>query len=335
MKKMTIAGGANGFGLDAGTHPPRRRLVRVLVVDDDPQAGALVEPALAEAPFEVEVETVSTAAVGLRRITADHHDIYLVDYSLPDGTGISLIHEARNAGIDKPFILITGYGNETLDDAALREGAADYLEKDLIGRHLERSVRYALRDWGATQTLKQLYQDVWAASVRDPLTGCFNRKHALEAIERELHRASRVKAPLSLIMFDLDHFKDINDRFGHLCGDAALQAVGRGLTTVLRSSDLTCRWGGDEFLMVLPDTPLAGARRAIGTLRHHFQKEALRWHEDLIAIKASFGITAVTPGELDIHAIIGRADVALYQAKQGGRDRVSVYGPSNRERDVR
>jgi DNA-binding NtrC family response regulator len=130
------------------------RHVRLLVVDDDPQALALVEMALIDAHFERIIEVVTTAAAGLRRILADEHDIYLVDHRLPDGTGIGVIHEAKEAGIDKPFILITGFGSGALDEAGLHEGAADYVEKHLLSTYLERSIRYAVRDWRAGRALR-------------------------------------------------------------------------------------------------------------------------------------------------------------------------------------
>ena len=129
------------------------RHIRLLVVDDDPQALPLVEMALMDAHFERIIEVAPTVAAGLERIKADEHDIYLVDHRLPDGTGISLIHEAKKAGITKPFILMTGYGSGALDEAAFHEGAADYVEKHLLAAHLERAIRYAVRDWHASRAL--------------------------------------------------------------------------------------------------------------------------------------------------------------------------------------
>jgi signal transduction histidine kinase len=140
----------------AGASRPSRndpRHVRVLVIDDDPQALALIEMALAEAHFKRTIEASPTATAGLDRIKADEHDVYIVDHRLPDGTGITLIHEAHAAGIDKPFILVTGFGSTSLDEAALNEGAADYVEKHLLGTHLERSIRYAIRNWQAHRDL--------------------------------------------------------------------------------------------------------------------------------------------------------------------------------------
>jgi signal transduction histidine kinase len=109
--------------------------------------------ALGDAHFEMTLEVVATVAEGLRRISGDDHDIYLVDQQLPDGTGLSLIHTAKQTGATKPFILITGHGSGDLDEAALKEGAADYVEKQLVGTHLERSIRYALRNWQAGRAL--------------------------------------------------------------------------------------------------------------------------------------------------------------------------------------
>jgi signal transduction histidine kinase len=132
---------------------PDLRNVRILAVDDDPQARALIEMALAEAPFEYELEVIPTAAAGIRRITAAAHDVYLIDQQLPDGNGVDLIHRAKSEGIVRPFILMTGYGSGALDEAASREGAADYVEKHMVGAHLERSIRYALRNWQSARAL--------------------------------------------------------------------------------------------------------------------------------------------------------------------------------------
>jgi len=141
-------------GVAQQTRPHDLRHVSILLIDDDPQAQALIEMALIDAHFERKIEVVTTAAVGLERIKADHHDIYLVDQRLPDGTGLDVIRAAKDLGADKPFILMTGYGSGALDEAALREGAADYVEKHLVGAHLERSIRYALRNWQASRALQ-------------------------------------------------------------------------------------------------------------------------------------------------------------------------------------
>ena len=112
----------------------------------------------------------------------------------------------------------------------------------------------------------ELFREVRENSVYDPLTGCYRRAHALEVLENELRRARRSQQPVSTIMFDLDHFKNINDTQGHLAGDAVLVAIGTRMRSVLRGSDLKCRYGGEEFLIVLPDTPMESARRVGPTI---------------------------------------------------------------------
>ena len=129
--------------------------IRILLVDDDPQARPLIQMSLADAPFEPEIDLAPTARLGLERILADEHDIYLIDQQLPDGTGVSVIHNARSRGVHKPFILLTGYGSGALDQEASRQGAADYVEKHLVGAHLERSIRYALRTWQSVRLLHE------------------------------------------------------------------------------------------------------------------------------------------------------------------------------------
>ena len=130
-------------------------VVRILAVDDDPQAVALIEMALADASFNYTLDAASTATVGRARIAADAHDIYLIDQQLPDGQGVDLIHNAKKDGSTKPFILMTGYGSGALDEAASREGAADYVEKHMVAAQLERSIRYALRNWQSARMLHE------------------------------------------------------------------------------------------------------------------------------------------------------------------------------------
>jgi diguanylate cyclase (GGDEF)-like protein len=166
----------------------------------------------------------------------------------------------------------------------------------------------------------ELFREVVESNVRDPLTSCVTRRHGMGIFQTEMRRARRSQLPMSLIVFDLDHFKAINDRYGHLAGDAVLGAVGGRMNSVLRGSDLKCRYGGEEFLILLPDTPSQGALRVAETLRREIEGTSIPWNEDTLRVTASFGITAITPGEMDPLAAIARADEALYRAKQDGRN---------------
>ena len=170
----------------------------------------------------------------------------------------------------------------------------------------------------------QLFHDLRENSLRDGLTGCFNRTHALDVIDTELRRARRSQMPVSLIMFDLDRFKDINDRHGHLCGDAVLAAVGAKMREVLRGSDLKCRYGGEEFLVLLPETPLEGATRVADTLRRELADMPVNWKGERVPVTASLGVSVALPSEVDSKALIARADAALYRAKDQGRNCVRL-----------
>ena len=172
----------------------------------------------------------------------------------------------------------------------------------------------------------QLFLETREQSLRDSLTNCFTRGHGLETLDGELRRARRSRQPLSILMFDIDRFKTVNDELGHLRGDDLLRAVGAQLTRVLRSTDVRCRYGGDEFLIILPDTPLIGAQRVAESLRREMATLAMVAGGKTIAITVSVGVAAAAPADLGVTSLIERADDALYQAKRAGRDRCSVDG---------
>jgi diguanylate cyclase (GGDEF)-like protein len=169
-----------------------------------------------------------------------------------------------------------------------------------------------------------LLQELRENSLRDALTGCVNRAHGMEVVAAELARARRSHLPVSLIMFDLDRFKAINDRHGHLCGDAVLVEVGAKMRAALRTSDLKCRYGGEEFLILLPETPLEGAYRAAETLRRELSNLTIHWHGRVVRVTSSFGVACNRPNEVDPTPLIARADAALYAAKREGRNCVRV-----------
>jgi diguanylate cyclase (GGDEF)-like protein len=166
----------------------------------------------------------------------------------------------------------------------------------------------------------QLFADVRDHSIKDALTGCYNRGHAIEVLEGELSRSRRSGNPVSVVLFDVDHFKRINDRHGHLCGDGVLAAVGQRMRQVLRRSDIRCRYGGDEFIIVLPDTGDAGAARVGEWIRGEMEQVATAVSGERIAITVSVGTATVHNGDVPPAELIDRADRALYEAKAHGRN---------------
>jgi diguanylate cyclase (GGDEF)-like protein len=160
----------------------------------------------------------------------------------------------------------------------------------------------------------------------DPLTRCLMRQFGVEALSREMRRMRRSQSALCVAILDLDHFKELNDAHGHPVGDRALAMVGRVLKDGLRASDIACRYGGDEFLIVLPETSLNGAVRALENLRRRIGATTVDGSEGeaSVTVAATVGITAVEPAEEDPALPIARADATMYEAKRSGRDRVGA-----------
>jgi diguanylate cyclase (GGDEF)-like protein/PAS domain S-box-containing protein len=161
-------------------------------------------------------------------------------------------------------------------------------------------------------------------SVRDPLTGLYNRRYLEESLERELRRSERAGNPMSLIMLDIDHFKDYNDRFGHEAGDRVLSLLGDFLKAHLRGSDIACRYGGEEFILLLPDAPLGVTVQRASTLREEVKKIPVKYGgATLEGITLSLGVATLRPSQSGAQ-LIRAADVALYEAKAKGRDQVAI-----------
>ena len=158
-------------------------------------------------------------------------------------------------------------------------------------------------------------------SLRDGLTGCFNRAHGLETLTVELRRARRHGRPLSVVMFDVDSFKHVNDSYGHLTGDRLLADIGRRLDDVVRTTDIKCRYGGDEFLIILPDTPALGARQVAESLRQVLSTILVpTGPNDSVSVTVSLGLATAKSDDRDAVSVVARADRALYRAKQRGRN---------------
>jgi diguanylate cyclase (GGDEF)-like protein len=174
----------------------------------------------------------------------------------------------------------------------------------------------------------QLRQSLREQATRDPLTNLFNRRHMEESLERELRRAERRRAPLGILMLDLDHFKRCNDTFGHEAGDALLRAAGHFLQTHIRGEDLACRYGGEEFLLILTDSSLQDTCKRAEELREGIKALDVRHRGVTLGpVSASLGVAVFPEHGVTADALVRAADAALYQAKAEGRDRVVVAQP--------
>lgn len=240
---------------------------------------------------------------------------------------------------EQAFIILAREEDQAAAVYALQEGASDYLLFDQVQHDpvcLYRSIKNAVqrkqleREFSRTVELlrqrngelEMLNQQLWKLSHTDELTGYFNRRHIVSRMEEEISRGLRYEMSLSVVLADIDHFKRINDTFGHLAGDRALQTIADLFRSKLRESDLIGRFGGEEFLLILPHTDLSGAEAFCHRLRDHVEKHPLQLGDQSITMTASFGISTLTP-EIDTSQKLLRiADRNLYRAKYLGRNRV-------------
>lgn len=180
-------------------------------------------------------------------------------------------------------------------------------------------------------SLEKANKEIKLLSRTDSLTGCYNRGHLNELLPREINRALRYKHPLALAMCDIDHFKEVNDTYGHQCGDEVLKILVQSITDLIRAdTDWLARYGGEEFMLVLPETNLDNAHGLAERLRKHIAQKTIETEEDKVSITASFGVTAfdvsTKSSTITPEALINTADKYLYEAKKQGRNKV-VKGP--------
>jgi two-component system cell cycle response regulator len=216
---------------------------------------------------------------------------------------------------------VTGRSDRDIDQAALMAGATDYLVKGKMdGQLLERSIRYALER-------NRLMKKIREVAVRDALTGLYNRRELDRFLDYELIKSQRYKHQFSLLMMDIDNFKEINDRFGHRIGDEILQNVARAMLNNIRGCDLPARYGGDEFIIVLPETPASQAWVGAERLRKVVEALSIQvtnkiGSSEKIEFTISTGM-AEYPGDATTgNVLIDLADQALYQGKRQGGNRV-------------
>ena len=215
----------------------------------------------------------------------------------------------------------TALGVLAIDDRSFcggNRGSYRFQQKLKLAHTLAEQISLAFANLKLQETLK--YQ-----SVRDPLTGLFNRRHMEEILERELSRAARTGSPVALLMIDIDHFKRFNDSVGHEAGDLVLREFGQLLRLQIRGGDVACRYGGEEFLLIMAETDVQSARQRAEAMRERIATLQIRYRgESLRRITVSVGVAAFPTHGSSAEQIISAADAALYRAKREGRDRVAV-----------
>jgi len=165
------------------------------------------------------------------------------------------------------------------------------------------------------------HEEIYRLTITDGLTHVANKRHFLDFLEREIARATRHNRPLSLVILDVDHFKEVNDRYGHLAGDRVLQGVAAVVATQVRRDEILARYGGEEFAVVMPETELEDAAVFAERIRLEVESAQFDYDEEPIRVTISLGAAALTPPD-SLDSLIVRADTRLYEAKEGGRNRV-------------
>lgn len=293
---------------------------RVLLVEDSAEDALLFQYRCSQIEgCNWKISHVTDFASACDAISTQRYDLYFFDYRLGPHHGIELIHEMLKLGITAPTILITGLEDDKIGEAALTAGATDFLSKqDLSPVVIERTARYATIRHDVEMRLKVRAQ-------KDSLTGTFNRAHFMSLATTELTRAHRFKQHLSLVMLDIDHFKVVNDELGHQVGDQAINEVVACCRKTLRDSDVICRYGGDEFVILLPQTSINGAKALALRIHNDMHSLAIAVGNRLISITVSIGVACMDPLQNgSINELIETADKAMYRAKKQGRNRVET-----------
>ena len=329
----------------SSTHPPeysdpgKDRNTRVLVAEDDPVARRLVETFLTK--WDYSVLAVSDGAEAWRILQSrDAPRLALLDWMLPGLEGIEVCRRVR-AESTHPYIyilLLTASNQKQELPDALHAGADDYLVKPFDAAELRARLYVGRRILAAQDELIAAREALRFQATHDTLTGLWNRGELLRILDREFARANRACQSLSLLMVDLDHFKQVNDRYGHLVGDEVLAEVSRRLLASVRAYDVVGRCGGEEFIIVVPaidgDAATALARRIVT----HIGDRPFETSAGPVRITASLGVACnSSPHRLEPIDLIRNADVALYRAKQNGRNRAetSVEGQNAPEGERR
>jgi diguanylate cyclase (GGDEF)-like protein len=294
---------------------------RILVVDDEEITRQLLLDFLGDVGYQI--ETAASGEEALNKIRQTPFDLVITDVRMPGMSGIDLIQSVNDGNLDTCFLVITGYASLDTAITAIKSGAYDYITKpfnlDELRIIVERAVerQFLLRE--AKQ--KEYYREL---SILDGLTQVYNHRYIHELLARELDRALRYPQEFSILMLDIDDFKKFNDTFGHLSGDFALKAIAKIISASVRKVDLVGRYGGEEFLIILPHTNKEGACIAAQRVCAAVAQTELKDDRDTILghLTASIGIATFPPDGKSKESIVKAADSALYQAKRDGKNRV-------------
>lgn len=290
----------------------------ILVIDDSPEIHTLLDVRLR--PEGLRIEHASGALEGLSRAATLVPDLILLDVEMPEMGGMEVCSRLKGDPLTSmiPVIFLTGAESVDVKVRGFDLGAVDYVTKPFNPAELRARVRAALRT-------KRFHDMLAARAQLDGLTGLWNRGYFNQRLNDEVLASRRYGRSLSLVLIDVDHFKRLNDEFGHPFGDLVLQRIGEAVSSCVRATDAACRYGGEELAMVLTETDGAGAVVLAERVRATIGALDLRPRGKPVQVTASFGVSdvsVITTEALTADALVRRADECLYEAKRGGRDRV-------------
>ena len=297
--------------------------MKILIVEDDPGSRRLVTLRLTAAGHEV-VEA-EDGQVAWELFQREPFQMVITDWMMPRLDGRDLIRNIRSSG-QKGYtyiIMLTAIDDKSQVVTGLESGADEYLTKPFDNKELIARVASGERILKLEEELTQAHRQMEILAMQDGLTGISNRRAIEEHARAELDHARRKECPLSVILLDIDHFKAINDQYGHLVGDHILRHLAEILTRNLRQYDRIGRWGGEEFIVILPDTKISEAiivaeRMRAETVETKLSLENGKYYE----VQISLGVACASGSYPTLAKLVDAADQAMYQAKKAGRNRV-------------
>jgi len=305
--------------------------MKILVADDDPVWLRMTEAMVRQWGEDVvPVNNGLDAWEALR--SPDRPSLAIVDWLMPGMDGVDLCRRLRE-DTESPYVyvlLLTAKDKKEDLIQAFEAGADDYISKPFDPEELRARLRAATRILGLHAALLRAQDDLRVLATRDGLTGLFNRRAILDMLDRELVRAKREGSSLGVVLADVDHFKKVNDTYGHSAGDAVLQQVAQRMRTTVRAYDSVGRYGGEELLLVLPQCEEDEAALTAERTREAIAATPCTAGEVELPVHVSLGVAASrTLGTFDAKALIHAADAALYRAKRGGRNRLERAAPAD------
>ena len=302
----------------------RSRTINILIVDDNSKMLETLRDILGEEGYKVTI--ADSVALAKEKIEKKFYHLALIDLRLVNGSGLDLLSDIRKKNIETMVIIFTAYASLETAIVAMQEGAFSYLQKPLNMEELKIAVKKALKTQELSLENKNLIARLKELSLKEPLTGLYNYRYLMERISSEFKRAKRYILPLSLLMLDIDYFKSINEVYGHQCGDAILKEFAHYLKKSARGNDIVVRYGGEEFVILMPDTSKEGTvnfgRRLLEKCKEHIFDCA----DKRIKLKISIGVASFPEDGVNSFAgLFDAVDKALHEAKEGGGNMLFPY----------